>query len=94
MLPLSRCSRLEARPRRRRIAWSNAARPEAERLEIGPKAGRNGGNFACRWTRCQRSYGFARTVWRSVVKPSLRERQVEQAVIERLAEELADEEQG
>lgn len=47
----------------------------------------------------QRSPPLAETIravwrlWRGV-KPSLRERQVEQAVIDRLAEELADEEQG
>jgi hypothetical protein len=39
------------------------------------------------------SLGLIWRWWRGV-KPSLRERQVEQAVIERMAEELSDEEQG
>ena len=34
-----------------------------------PKAGRNGGNFACRWSRGQRFCGFARTVWRIASPP-------------------------
>jgi hypothetical protein len=35
-----------------------------------PKAGRNGGNFACRLWRCQRFCGFARTVWRIACPPT------------------------
>jgi hypothetical protein len=67
------CARHLARLRRGpggRRQGDSLGRPARSRgAGIGPKAGINGGNSACRWQQCQHFSASARIVWRSVGPP-------------------------